>query len=424
MLLLAASLFLTEPLPLDMPRASSFLMTRGESRRLEDRYSAFDLWVSESVDGRWMDEEGRVFVLAHLSSLPPLGDAAKAVKTRVDFAATRVPIKKRDLRAVRTAVGELSPVAITEKESRPRQLPRGFKDVDYWQGTNTSAIVCAYLLEKSDTWRFASWELAEGDDFGASLKLFEREFLAKEARALEFAAPALSPEEPPERARLRLDARHSVAMYPKWHVTDGEDFVVLDDLPTRDFAIAFTNDLKALRREFARVFPPEVDITNSLAVARIYSNRNEYLEALEASGLTDMGWSAAYWSPERRELVASGADLKTLRHEAFHQYLSYATAFREVEPYLNEGYAQYFEDPESLDWRLPNGKPSDEDLERLSFLLPALFKMNYEEFYAGSDEDRLLKYRLAWSFAVFLEKGKAKKRNLIGEWLAWWKSHG
>lgn len=424
MFLLAASLFLTEPLPLEMPRASSYLVTRGESRRLEDRYGAFDLWVSQSVDGRWMDEEGRVFVLAHLDTLPPLGDAGKAVKTRTDFAATRVNIKKRDLIAVRTAVAALSPVETPEKEKRPRQMPRGYKDVDYWQGTNTSAIVCAYLPEKSETWRFASWELAEGDDFDACLKLFENEFLKKEARTLEFKAPALHSDEPVERARLRLDARHSVEAYAKWHVTDGEDFVVLDDLPTRDTAIAFTNDLKTLRREFARVFPPEVDITNSLAVARIYSNRNEYLEALGASGLTDMEWSAAYWSPERRELVASGADLKTLRHEAFHQYLSYATAFREVEPYINEGYAQYFEDTESLDWKLPGGKPSAEDLERLSLFLPTLFRMNYEEFYAGTDEERRLKYRLAWSVAVFLEKGQPKKRNLIGEWLAWWKSHG
>lgn len=424
MLLLAASLFLTEPLPLDMPHASSYLVTQGAERILEDRYNAFDLWVSQSVDGRWMDEEGRVFVVGHLDVLPPEGDSAKSLKTRVNYAETRVPIKKRNLRAVRAAVAKLSPVEIPEKETRPKQLPRGYKDVDYWHGTNTSAIVCAYLPEKSDLWRFVSWELAEGDDFAECLKLFEDKFLEVEAKKLPFSAPEKTKSVQTERDLLRRDARHAVAAYPAWHVTDGEDFVVLDDLPTRDFAIAFTNELTALRKEFARAFPPEVNATNALAVARIYSNRNEYLEALEASGLTDMNWSAAYWSIARRELVASEADMKTMRHEAFHQYLSYATAFREVEPYLNEGYAQYFEDTDSLDWRLPNGKPTAEELEKLSLLLPTLFRMSYEEFYAGSDDDRRLKYRLAWSVAVFLEKGKTKRKNLIGEWLAWWKSHG
>ena len=36
--------------------------------------------------------------------------------------------------------------------------------------------------------------------------------------------------------------------------------------------------------------------------------------------------------------------------------------------------------------------------------------MDYDEFYAGTDEDRRLKYRLALSIAVFLERGAQKVR--------------
>ena len=31
--------------------------------------------------------------------------------------------------------------------------------------------------------------------------------------------------------------------------------------------------------------------------------------------------------------------------------------------------------------------------------------MNYDEFYGGTDVERRVKYRLAWSIAVFIEKG-------------------
>ena len=102
--------------------------------------------------------------------------------------------------------------------------------------------------------------------------------------------------------------------------------------------------------------------------------------------------------------------MRTMRHEAFHQYLSYACSMISASPWLNEGYAQYFEDEESLDWELERN-PGPEDLDRLSTALPALFRMDYSEFYAGTDRERRMKYRLAWSVAVFIEKGAREVRH-------------
>ena len=50
MLLLAASLLFTDPLPLDMPRAEGYLVRERGVCRLEDRFNKLDLWVSQSVD--------------------------------------------------------------------------------------------------------------------------------------------------------------------------------------------------------------------------------------------------------------------------------------------------------------------------------------------------------------------------------------
>ena len=478
--MLLLSLFLTNPAPLEMPRAEAYLVRDGDRAYLEDRFDRLDLWTSRTVDGRWIDDEGRVFTLATLAVRPP-ALASGAAETRVQYAASCVPIDRRKRPQLREAVECLAPIAIAERPAPPRQLPRGFADVDYWQGTNGTALVCAFLPEASDVWRLATWTLADGDDIAAATEAFEDEFLRKEFGAWDGERRAADADgrdrsAPRERRRraadaseaalLRRDARHSVAAYANWRTTDAAAFAILDDLPpdARAFVASLTNELPRLHRACAETLPTPLDGSNVLCVARLYASRAEYLAALDVEGHTNMEWSAAYWSPSRRELVAYLPDgdtsglLKTIRHEAFHQYLSYATAMLPTSPWLNEGYAQFFEDPEARAW----GADIDltpEGLAQLADFLPTLFGLDYEALYAGTDEERRLKYRLAWSVAVFLEKGapdvrfrpfKGVKRDYLAallatrdprqataaafrdsdtlklfqsEWLRWWREH-
>jgi hypothetical protein len=76
-------------------------------------------------------------------------------------------------------------------------------------------------------------------------------------------------------------------------------------------------------------------------------------------------------------------------------------------PWLNEGYAQYFEDETDDVWAREGDRP---DPELAAALLPAVFAMDYAQFYDGDDEARRLKYRLAWSVAYFLEHGAPSVR--------------
>ena len=408
MLLILASLFFTDPSPLEMPRASAYLVRENGILRLEDRYDRLDLWISRAVDGCWRDGQGREFMLATLDIAPP-ALAVDSALTREEYSAAAVPVDPKRKDSVFAALDRLSPVIPTEEFSRPRQLSRGYKDIRYYQGTNENAIVCAYLPEKAACWSYASWTLADGDDFAEMLKLFEREFLDRR----EWKAERPSPAGHGERELLRSDARHSVAAYPNWRVTDSDEFTVLDNLNVdRHFIAALTNDLKVMRAKYAAAIPSPIDGSNVLAVARIFSSRAEYLKALEVNSHQDMEWSAAYWSPSRRELVAylpkDGVSslLKTVRHEAFHQYLSYATSMIPSSPWLNEGYAQYFENVDGGAFAFPDGI-AVEDAARL---LPALLTMDYAEFYAGTQEERELKYRLAESIAYFIEHGAHKVR--------------
>jgi len=409
-LLLAASLFFTTPAPLDLPRAEAFLVRDGDIRRLEDRYNTFDLWMSRAVIGRWFDDDARTFVLARLDVLPPaLLDAPS--ETRQDYVAGIVKADAKEKKDLKRMVDFLSPVEPAEEFKPPRQMPHGYKDVRYCQGTNTSAIICAFRPEKSPTWYLASWELAAEDDFGEKLAEFEKEFLSKRVWEEKVKGQRLEVKGQGERDLLRADVKQSVEAYDNWHAADSADFIVVDDLETRGFTTSITNDLPLWRKRFAEVLPTPVDGTNVLAVARIYRDRDDYLDAAG----DDMAWSAAYWSPSRRELVAClppDGDVRALRrtihHEAFHQYLSYATAMITTSPWLNEGYAQYFEDDASTSEKYAVAKPQEwtpEQIDKLAVALPSIFAMDYKLFYGGTDSERHLKYRLAWSIAVFIEKG-------------------
>ena len=420
----AAILWFLQPVPLDMPRAEAFLVTEPSGvRRLEDRFDTLDLWTARAVLGRWEDAEGRALTVARLDVLPP--KAAGTVKTRVEYEADRIVLDRRETGLRDEAISKLSPFPLPEEPAKPRQGVRGIKDILYFQGTNTTSLVCSFLPEESDTWYLAVWDLVAGDEIESATEAFEREFLGgwdgflrcelrsessrPKRRAGKSAKSGLS-----ERELLRADVRHGVTNYPSWHVTDGDEFVVLDNLAgsAADFVVSLTNDMKRMRARYAETVPSPLDGSNVLAVARIYCNRDEYLDAVGE----DMKWSAAYWSAERRELVAclppDGAKelLKTVRHEAFHQYLSYAGSMITAAPWFNEGYAQYFEDEESSDWGLPGGEPTPEDVARLAAAVPGILGMDYETFYSGTDLERNLKYRLAWSIVRFLEKGAPEVR--------------
>lgn len=422
---LIASLFLTNPAPLDMPRAEAFFVQEDGRQRLEDRYDRTELWISQAVVGRWIDDDDRVFTLATLDAEPPSTNA-KSTQTREEFAAGRIPMPRiranhKVPRAFRRAIEILADgCALCEEKPRAsRQLPHGYRDVDYWQHpTNYTAVVCAFRREKSEIWHLAVWRLAEEDDYATQVQLFEDQFLRKEFEAVQEDVRRKTEDAnrvKSERELLRADVKHSVAAYDSWHFAAAEEFAVIDDLPSREIVIALTNEFATMRARYAAALPTGLDGSNVLSVARLYASRAEYLSALETDGCTNMMWSAAYWSPARRELVAylppAGAEelTRTFRHEAFHQYLSYAASLIPVSPWLNEGYAQYFEEPDGGKWD-EDIDTSDEGLERLAELLPGILAMDYDRFYEGGDFLRRLKYRLAWSAVQFLERGADKVR--------------
>ena len=402
-------------MPLDMPRAEAYLVREDGVSRLEDRFDRMDLWMTQAVIGCWSDEKDRLFLLSSLDICPPTIDRA-TVLTRTEYESRKIRMKRVRANAdfpvaFRDAITLLASCPVLPKPRAPRQMPRGYKEVYYWQDpTNYSDIVCSFLPEKTNTWFLATWKLAEDDDYSTQMAAFEDQFLRREFPAFQTSQTFQTFQTSSERDLLRRDAHHSIAAYSNWHFTGAEEFAVLDDLQSRGFVETLTNDFPVMRRKYAEAIPSPLDGSNVLSVVRIYATRDEYLDALETDGMTNMVWSAAYWSPQRRELVAhlsvNGEQelLRTIRHEAFHQYLSYAASMIPSSPWFNEGYAQYFEDETSEDWG-EGFDVTDENVDRMAAAIPGVLMMDYEQFYGGSDFERRFKYRLAWSVVRFIEKG-------------------
>lgn len=428
--------------PFELPRAQSFLVTSPSGdTSLEDRFNVLDLWSSLTLRAVWCDPSGNRLYLSRFSSpLPAVSPDSLSTRTRF-FSELPPPSDPKDLTALSRAVHAISPVELSPDPVRPRRShSRNFSDIRYWPSTNLNFIACAFRprtpeRNESPDWYLAVLELAPGESTSEAQARFDDDFL--DQISIPPARSRTSPPTPavPENLKslsepdlLARDLRRSVANYPEWNFAASGDVVVLDNLDplSRSTLVpGITNNLPLYRKEFASRIPsPLSSATNTIAVVRVFSTRSEYLSYVGE----EHQWSAALWDPVHRELVLhlpeSGAAklLRTVWHESFHQYLAYACAAASAPPWFNEGHAELFEnsslekprpsDPPAIRFEAPHDSAQfiNANARTLAGHIPALLLMDYADFYSGAQEERLLKYRLAWSLAYFLEIGAPEIR--------------
>ncbi len=207
------------------------------------------------------------------------------------------------------------------------------------------------------------------------------------------------------RIQARLD------LIDGWTLRDSEHYIIQSHGVDGEFVDRLSSEIEAMRGEFAEICPPDA-VLDQVSVVRICQDEEEYL----AYG----GWkgSTGYWSPVEEELVifdARGeedAELDgehytraVLFHEAFHQYVYYATEGIAPHPWFDEGLAEYFGGARIDGWRFQGIEPNRYRLEAAQALLEAgaypweaVTAMDQNAFYA--DAGRL--YPQGWSMAYFL----------------------
>jgi len=415
--------------PFALPRAEGYLVTSAKgARRLEDRFDVFDLWVSATLRGRWMDDEGNQLQIARLFARPPT-DAPGTVCTRRDFydELKRQLVDPKQPSQRDEAARAIAPVDVQGPVKARRSQRKNLRDVVYYPSTNDHALVCAFRPRTPERKETADWYLvsllaAPNADMDEVQAWFDDSFLdeisipAARARP-EPASSALPPDDATEQELLQRDVRGNIVNYDDWYSTFAEDVLVVDnvDLSVRGpFISALTNNLPRLRHAYAHAVPSALSATNQTAVVRVFRSREEYLAYVGV----EQKWTAALWSPVRRELVLyhpeTGTEqlLHTVWHEAFHQYLAYAGSMIESSPWFNEGHAQLFEHSH---FDRKGAIVFDRDVQAAAYMqeyaaemaqnIPAVLEMDYKAFYDGTQEEIAAKYRLAWAIAYFLEVG-------------------
>ena len=404
--------------PLTMPRATAFLVSGKNGQQLEDRFDVFDLWMADAVRGRWIDKDGSRFSICRIRRKIP-GDIDGGTRTRVDYASrySKATLGPKEFDALDEAVYLLAPVEVTERFAPRRSQRQNLVALWQYATTNENAFVFAFRprVERGA----ADWYMVSlvSDDPEAADKidvwLDEVESAPPENNSKKRDASF----EPTETELLASDYRRSVINYDDWHFTSASNLVVVDnmtDADRRPFVAALTNGLPKFQAMYRELLPSPLMDDTHVAAVRIFATRDEYLGYVG----WENKWSAALWSPHWRELVLhyplGGYEklLRTVWHEALHQHLDYACSMIQTPPWFNEGHAELFEhthfdmdgniqfdlDPEASPMIHANAKVLVESL-------PALFAMDYPEFYAGTAEERQLKYHLAWSLAYFLQIG-------------------
>ena len=344
-------------------KSQGYVVRRGADERRVKFYRPVDVWRRRAFAGEWKDRRGNVMRLARVKSLVPAFD-------REDW-------------------------YLEEIEKRLDELERAFSEPTEAQ--------------------LAEWRAAWGDDGVGTF------FTARNGRRY-FVSFAFAERVPPKDAeRLLKDFTRSVSdtvlkgapTSMKWWETTNARWSFLTDMDKAKGGKFVADTMRladAMRRAYQYYVPAEKPVP--VCRVRVFRTLAGYREYRASTGARDDS-SCGLWDPSREELLVSAENresaLETMRHEAFHQYLHYATGRGDHASWFNEGHATFFENvkynPAKNDVQVVDtGGRADwtaRNPAAVAGLLPRVVRASRDEFYAGGNAH----YVAAWALVYFLEKG-------------------
>lgn len=210
----------------------------------------------------------------------------------------------------------------------------------------------------------------------------------------------------------------------RWTETENDQYRFLNNLG-KSKGEKFVKDtmrlMSAMRASYQYYVPAQTNVQK--CVVRVFRDIEGYRDYRSSTGAEDT-MSIGLWDPSRGELLVAVTDpqqaMNTMRHEAFHQYLHYATRSRGHATWFNEGHACFFEavkyNPAKNEVKITDdtyrAKIVSRDPVKHARHFAKLLKMSYGEFYgngftAGGSEktDVGLNYCSAWALVYFLQRG-------------------
>lgn len=204
----------------------------------------------------------------------------------------------------------------------------------------------------------------------------------------------------------------------KWWESRNDDYLFLTDLSKSQggaFIKTAMRLMSAMRRSYEFYVPPLKKVGQSKV--RLFKTLASYRDYRASTGADD-DQSIGLWDPSREELLVStegdrDASQETMRHEAFHQYLFYATGRGDHAMWFNEGHAAFFEaiqyNPAKNTVKiLDTGRRANrvaKNPARIANAIRKTLKMSRKAYYGGSLSEVDFHYTTGWAIVYFLEKG-------------------
>ncbi|MEM8711132.1 MAG: hypothetical protein AAGG01_09275 [Planctomycetota bacterium] len=202
-----------------------------------------------------------------------------------------------------------------------------------------------------------------------------------------------------------------------WSVRDTEHSIILFHGPSDSPVLAqIARNLVALRRQFALDFPPDRPV-DALSVVRVCRDRGEYLTY---GGNPN---TVGYFHPRVQELVLYDAredrsepmaddhpTMKTLYHEACHQFLHHTASSMSPHSWYDEGSAEFYAGAVLRSGVVKGIVGLDDreqylrqpDVMRRLPSLESLMSMDQDAFYADAD----VHYSMGYALIRFLRTSK------------------
>ena len=323
-------------------------------------------------------------VLAGAEGIPPPTPQAKTyIVTRNGVSEERKVYDERELQYVRELLGMWKDKrGNVMRLARPEEFPWG--EGVAWKTTKQLKDGTSYYID------FAFAEHVADKD---------AERLLKDAASSLSAAAGVS--------------RGAVTSMKWWNHTN-ECYRFMTDLD-RAKGAKFINDamriMEAMRKSYEFYVPPQKKV--GVCTVRVFKTLAGYREYRSSTGEDDK-MSCGLWDPSRDELLIAAENRdqahNTMRHEAFHQYLSYATGVGNHVLWFNEGHACFFENVKYNPAKntvkvLDTGSRASwvsKNPAKYANAIRSVLRMSRQEFYSGEVN---MHYCTAWAIVYFLEKG-------------------
>ncbi|MFU8779932.1 MAG: hypothetical protein ACNA71_02780 [Kiritimatiellia bacterium] len=413
-----------EPLPPLERRLYRF--QQGERTWQEERYEAREIWLRSQLLGQWRDPHGnRLRILQPRYRFPSLSDAfvQRSVYDEqvAQMAGMHEPSSDEVLAWMENYLLE-TPGAVTPLRYLALPLQAAARVASGASHRWLYVLRLASATGQGFDVYVVDIDLVPDADVARVQQSFEERFLR--SLAVFSPQPQVVAQEPAlgggdsfamQLVRSRAEAHASVANLRNWQSVDVGDYVLLSD--QRRGANQLVRDLERvlepMRAAYAAMVPSLHPI-QTVGIIRLFADQDEYVRYVGAN----YAWSAGLWSEARGELVIRPVDgaryqqarervLRTIYHEAFHQYLSLATSPLRVCVWYNEGHAVLFEHSrlQRNDLFFEEHLPYVERATRMP--LAELFALDYDTFYHTASERRQQHYATAWALVYYLRRTAA-----------------